>query len=55
MYAKDYHWEYEGRRLYARLERNASLCTDCPAPCAGQCPLGVPIQEKMRDAHRWLA
>jgi predicted aldo/keto reductase-like oxidoreductase len=55
MYAKDYHWEYEGRRLYARLERNASLCTDCAAPCAGQCPLGVPIQEKMRDAHRWLA
>lgn len=55
MYAKDYHWEYEGRRLYARLERNASLCIECAAPCAGKCPLGVPIREKMVDAHRWLA
>ncbi|MCX8072317.1 MAG: aldo/keto reductase [Candidatus Binatia bacterium] len=54
MYAKDYHWEYEGRRLYAQLERNASLCVSCAAPCAGKCPLGVPIQEKMIDAHRWL-
>lgn len=55
MYAKDYHWEYEGRRLYAQLERNASLCLDCAAPCAGKCPLGVPIREKMLDAHRWLS
>lgn len=55
MYAKDYHWEYEGRRLYARLERNAALCAECPAPCVGQCPHGVRIHEKMLDAHRWLA
>ncbi len=55
MYAKDYHWEYEGRRLYAQLERNASVCVNCAAPCAGACPHGVPIQEKLIDAHHWLA
>jgi predicted aldo/keto reductase-like oxidoreductase len=55
MYHKDYHWESEGRRLYAKLERNASLCVECSAPCAGSCPIGVPIKEKMIDAHRWLA
>lgn len=55
MYAKDYHWEYEGRRLYAQLERNASVCLDCSAPCAGACPHGVPIRDKMIDAHHWLA
>jgi predicted aldo/keto reductase-like oxidoreductase len=55
MYAKDYHWEYEGRRLYAQLERNAATCVDCSAPCANACPHGVPIREKMLDAHHWLA
>jgi aryl-alcohol dehydrogenase-like predicted oxidoreductase len=54
MYAKDYHWEHEGRRLYAQLDRNASLCAECAAPCAGSCPIAVPIKEKMIDAHRWL-
>lgn len=55
MYFRDYHWESEGRRLYSQLERNASVCADCSAPCAGSCPIGVPIQEKMADAHRWLS
>ncbi|HXQ20780.1 MAG TPA: aldo/keto reductase [Candidatus Acidoferrales bacterium] len=54
MYFKDYHWESEGKRLYAKLDRNASACVDCAAPCANTCPIGVPIQEKMLDAHRWL-
>ncbi len=55
MYYKDYHWENEGRRLYARLSRNASLCMDCTAPCEGSCPTGIPIREKMVDAHQWLS
>ncbi|HVM95827.1 MAG TPA: aldo/keto reductase [Candidatus Acidoferrales bacterium] len=55
MYFKDYHWESEGKRQYAKLDRNASVCAECAAPCAGKCPIGVPIQEKMVDAHRWLA
>lgn len=54
MYFKDYHWEGEGKRLYAKLERNASACLACAAPCANTCPIGVPIKEKMLDAHRWL-
>lgn len=55
MYFKDYGWEKEGMRLYAKLERNAAACMDCAAPCAGSCPIGVPIQEKMLDAHRVLS
>lgn len=51
MYARDYGWAAEGVRQYARLERDASICITCPAPCAGRCPLGVPIRDKMIDAH----
>jgi aryl-alcohol dehydrogenase-like predicted oxidoreductase len=54
MYFRDYGWEKEGMRLYAKLDRNAMLCADCPAPCTGSCPIGVPIREKMMDAHRLL-
>jgi aryl-alcohol dehydrogenase-like predicted oxidoreductase len=54
MYAKDYGWEREGMRLYAALERDASACVSCPAPCRGACPHGVPIRETMLDAHRVL-
>jgi predicted aldo/keto reductase-like oxidoreductase len=55
MYFKDYGWEKEGMRHYAKLERNASLCAGCPAPCTGTCPIGVPIRQKMMDAHRQLS
>lgn len=51
MYFKDYGWEKEAMRLYSKLERNASVCTGCSAPCTGTCPIGVPIREKMIDAH----
>lgn len=51
MYFQDYGWEKEGIRQYARLERNASACAACAAPCAAACPTGVPIREKMLDAH----
>jgi uncharacterized protein len=54
MYFKDYGWEKEGMRLYAKLERNAGACRDCAAPCANTCPIGVPIQEKMLETHRLL-
>jgi aryl-alcohol dehydrogenase-like predicted oxidoreductase len=54
MYAKDYGWQQEGRRLYAKLQQNAAACVGCAAPCANTCPIGVPIQEKMLDAHRIL-
>ena len=55
MYAKDYHWPSEGNRLYAQLTQNAAACSGCAAPCAGTCPIGVPIQAKMLDAHRVLS
>src|SRR5438477_11434111 len=55
MYFEDYRDEKEAMRLYARLgERDASHCIGCPAPCAGACPHGVPIQEKMLAAHAQL-
>ena len=54
MYFQDYGWEKEGMRQYVRLDRNASVCTTCAAPCAGVCPTGVPIREKMLDAHAKL-
>jgi predicted aldo/keto reductase-like oxidoreductase len=54
MYFRDYGWEKEGMRLYARLDRNAARCASCPAPCTNTCPIGVPIREKMLDAHRLL-
>jgi hypothetical protein len=55
MYFRDYGWEKEGMRQYARLERTAARCLTCPAPCTGTCPIGVPIREKMLDAHRLLS
>jgi hypothetical protein len=54
MYFEDYGDEKEAMRLYAALERDASACASCAAPCAGSCPLGVPIRERMADAHELL-
>jgi len=55
MYFKDYGWQKEAMRLYAKLEESAAQCIGCAAPCANTCPIGVPIQEKMLDAHRVLS
>jgi predicted aldo/keto reductase-like oxidoreductase len=55
MYFEDYGWEKEGIRQYAALEKRADLCIGCSAPCAGACPHGVPIQERMIGAHRLLS
>lgn len=54
MYFRDYGWEKEGMRLYAKLQANAASCVSCNAPCTNECPIGVPIREKMLDAHRLL-
>ncbi len=54
MYFEDYGWEKLAIQSYGRLERNASACLECSAPCAGSCPLGVPIQERTSGAHALL-
>jgi len=54
MYFEDYGRKREAARLYAQLERNASVCAGCDAPCLGTCPLGVPIRERMAGAHEVL-
>ncbi len=54
MYSEDYGWRREGARLYANLEKNASVCAACSAPCLGSCPVGIPIPERMTGAHELL-
>jgi len=54
MYFEDYGWEKEAMRLYGQLERNASVCAGCSAPCLGSCPVGIPISERMTGAHELL-
>jgi uncharacterized protein len=56
MYFENYRAEKEAMRLYAALDgADASHCVGCPAPCAGSCPYGIPIQEKMLAAHAKLS
>ena len=54
MYFEDYGWEKHGMAQYARLAKSASVCADCAAPCAGACPVGIPIQGRMRESHELL-
>jgi predicted aldo/keto reductase-like oxidoreductase len=54
MYFEDYGWEKEAMRLYAQLEKNASVCSGCSAPCLGSCPVGIPISDRMTGAHDLL-
>jgi predicted aldo/keto reductase-like oxidoreductase len=54
MYFEDYGDQKEAMRLYAQLEKNASVCVSCSAPCAGACPIGLSIQERMIGAHELL-
>lgn len=54
MYFEDYRNEKEAMRLYSALERNAAVCASCTAPCLGSCPVGIPIQSRMVEAHRLL-
>jgi predicted aldo/keto reductase-like oxidoreductase len=55
MYFEDYGDEKEAMRQYARLERGADACLGCSAPCAGACPHGIRIQERMSGAHHMLS
>jgi aryl-alcohol dehydrogenase-like predicted oxidoreductase len=55
MYFEDYGDQKEALRLYAALEKNASVCAGCSAPCLGSCPVGIPIQDRMTGAHDLLS
>ena len=55
MYFEDYGWEKEAMRLYSSLEKQASVCVSCTAPCTGTCPVGIPIQERTIGAHALLS
>ncbi|MDG2307056.1 MAG: aldo/keto reductase [Candidatus Binatia bacterium] len=54
MYFEDYRAERVGLEAYAKLDKNASLCATCPAPCLGSCPVGIPIKERLQGAHDLL-
>lgn len=54
MYFEDYGAQRKGMELYARLERNASLCSGCPAPCESSCPVGISIKSRLEEAHAML-
>ena len=49
MYAEDYGWNGQAREQYAQIpvDRNASRCASCPAPCEAACPFEISIREKL--------
>ncbi|MEZ4215316.1 MAG: aldo/keto reductase [Myxococcota bacterium] len=55
MYFEDYGDEARGLAAYAALPARADACAACSAPCAGACPDGVAIRERMLGAHALLA
>lgn len=55
MYFEHFGAQKEGMRLYGALDRNASACADCAAPCTNACPDGVRIPARMRGAHDLLS
>jgi predicted aldo/keto reductase-like oxidoreductase len=54
MYFEDYGDQKRALELYGALEKKASVCASCSAPCVGACPVGIPIQERMSGAHELL-
>ncbi len=56
MYARNYGFEKEAMRLYARVDpaHRADRCAGCPAPCEAACPFELPIHQKLVRAHREL-
>ena len=54
MYFEDYGDQKEAMRQYAHLEKQADKCLTCDAPCAGACPEGIDIKERMVGAHERL-
>jgi predicted aldo/keto reductase-like oxidoreductase len=55
MYFEDYRSEQEAMLNYAKIEKNASVCVGCSAPCAGACPFGLDIQARTIGTHELLA
>ena len=55
MYFEDYGDQKQAMQLYAKLERDASACVSCSAPCVGACPEGIPIRERTVGAHEMLS
>jgi predicted aldo/keto reductase-like oxidoreductase len=56
MYHEDYGWPTQAREQYALLpvDRNASRCAACPAPCEAACPFQIAIREKLMRFDRLL-
>jgi uncharacterized protein len=52
-YARDHHELERARRLYAKLELDASNCSACGA-CLPHCPQGLEIPQKLAQTHRIL-
>jgi aryl-alcohol dehydrogenase-like predicted oxidoreductase len=55
MYFEGMGAQKEAMRLYGALEKNASACVGCAAPCATACPFGVDIAGQVRGAHDLLS
>jgi predicted aldo/keto reductase-like oxidoreductase len=54
MYFENFGAQKEAIRLYSALEKQADVCTGCTAPCLSACPDGIPIAQRMREAHEIL-
>ena len=55
MYFENFGAQKEAMRLYGELPKNASVCTECSAPCATSCPFELNVPERMRGAHALLS
>jgi aryl-alcohol dehydrogenase-like predicted oxidoreductase len=57
MYYEDYRMEKAAVELYGGLPRGRKPihCGACPAPCTRACPFGIPVQERVLQAHRLLS
>ena len=54
MYFEDYGDQKQAMQYYAKLEKNASSCISCDAPCTVACPRGVLVRQRMIGAHEML-
>jgi aryl-alcohol dehydrogenase-like predicted oxidoreductase len=56
MYFEDYRLERNAIELYGGLVegRKPINCEACSAPCTGACPFGIPIRDRLLQAHRLL-
>ena len=56
LYFHNYGREKYAMGLYAALpdSKKADRCSSCPGHCNGSCPFGVPVKEKLIEAHTEL-